>query len=202
MNTHMQQKFLCWVIAMLGLGVRLAGQSPGLEEAKFSLVHANILSTARVGYGATLSDKGWALNYILSRSANPRKDLADIFKSADSVYGKLYAVIGLLEKAETENKSEDQLLQALRQQNVKILVQQGDLVDWIYIGDVLDQLYSAEARRRMFIIDGELKSEGVTKTDGVIFVDMEKAVEREVLKAKAKLPQSNASNARPELPKK
>ena len=197
MKIRTQLNFLCWVIAMLGLGVRLAGQSLGIEEAKSSLVHANILSTARVGYGATLSDKGWALNYILTRSANPRKDLAEIFQSADSVYGKLYAVIGLLEKTETENKSEDKLLQTLRQQNVKILVQEGDLVDWIYVSDVVDQLYSTEARRRMFIIDGELKSEGVTKTDGLSFVEMEKAVEREVLKAKGGQAQPKASNARP-----
>lgn len=197
MKIRTQQKALCSVIVMLVLGVRLAGQSLGLEEAKASLVHANILSTARVGYGATLSDKGWALNYILTRSTNPRKDLAEIFESADSVYGKLYAVIGLLEKTETENKSEDKLLQTLRQQNVKIIVQEGDLVDWIHVGDVVDQLYSPEARKRMFIIDGELKSEGMTKTDGLSFVEMEKAVERETLKAKAKRPQPNAANARP-----
>jgi len=197
MKTRTQQKFLCWVMVLLGLSVRLAGQSLGLEEAKASLVHANILSTARVGYGATLSDKGWALNYILTRSTNPRKDLAEIFESADSVYGKLYAVIGLLEKTETENKSEDKLLQTLRQQNVKILVQEGDLVDWIYVGDVVDQLYSTEARKRMFIIDGELKSEGVAKTDGLSFVEMEKAVERGVLKAKAKQSQPKASSASP-----
>jgi len=184
MKIHRRNNLLLWVVCMLCLGVQLIAQPSNLEEAKSILVHADILATARVGYTAAISDKGWALNYILRRSSNPRNDFKEIFDSADSVYGKLYAVVGLLEKSETENKAEEALLQALRQQNVKILVQQGDLVDWIFIGDTVDQLYSREARDRMFVIDGDISREGMAKTSGKTFHEMSRAVETEALKVK------------------
>ncbi len=156
-----------------------------MSEAKTILMHANILATARVDYGAKLSDKGWALNYILSNDQNAQTTFHEVFNGADSIYGRIYGVIGLLETTEPKGESMASLLEQLQKANVKVLVAWNDIIEWVHIKDIVGQLRSDEFRKRMFIVEGKLDPQNLAKVDGASFAELEKSLSEEVGRARA-----------------
>jgi len=154
-------KIVCAMSILLSSSSSLLSQADNLSRARDILLNANIIAVKRVGYDDKMSDKCWALNYILRSSETPTKELEQIYENTKEPCGKIYCIVGLLEANNVIDKKLAKKISSLRAQNVKVRFIQVDLVDWVDAQFIVESSKVAYRRKSWFIIDEKTSLDGV-----------------------------------------
>jgi hypothetical protein len=144
-------------------------------DPKKILEKADIISSSKVGYEGVLSDKGWALNYIIEKSEDAQSDFKEIWRNSETLYGKIYAIIGLLECRQGSDLTD--YLNLLDRENVKMMVQINESVEWMYVGDLIRLVRTDEIRKKYFVVNTITGDSKWEMTSGKLFAELEAKVD-------------------------